>query len=131
MGASASPPAFGAGQLWRCRGRTAGETPLVLINRVDQHPLGTGEIYHVSISGVQVRNPRSPDGLATALPHIPLIRQSFERSHMEFVGLHAPDLAYLAGYAQWKREFDAGNAGSFGVSIAEVLDFIERSLAAR
>lgn len=131
MGASASPPAFGAGQLWRCRGRTAGENPLVLINRVDEHPLGTGEIYHVSISGVRVKNPRSPDGLATALPHIPLIRQSFERSQMEFAGQHAPDLAYLAGYAQWKREFDAGNAGSFGVSIAEVLDFIERSLAAR
>lgn len=131
MTATPQPPEFAAGQLWRCNGRSADETPLVLINRVDQHPLGTGAIYHVSLSGVRLKNPRSPDGFSTMLPHVPMIRQTFERSQMQFVGLQAPDPAYLAGYAQWKREFDAGNAGSFGVSIAQVLDFIERTLASK
>ena len=123
-------PEFGAGQLWRCKGRNPAEVLLVLINRVDQHPLG-GEIYHVSITGVQVRNPAAPGGFVTAVPHIPVIRQTFERSDAEFVGLQEPDSAYLEGYAQWKREFDAGTAGSFGVAFAEVLDFIERALASR
>ena len=62
---------------------------------------------------------------------MPVIRQTFERSRAEFVRLQAPDPAYLNGHEQWKREFDAGNAGSFGVSVPEVLDFVERGLMAR
>jgi len=127
----AARPEFAVGQTWRCAGRTAAEAPLVLINRIDAHPLGTGDIYHVSISGVRIANPAAPDTPIEALPHIPVIRQTFERSDAVYVGTQVPDPAYLTGYAQWKREFDAGNAGSFGVSIAEVLEFIERSIAAR
>jgi hypothetical protein len=123
-------PELAAGQLWRCKGRNPAEVPLVLINRIDQHPLD-GEIYHVSITGVQIRNPSAPGGLVTALPHIPVIRQTFQRSEAEFVRLQEPDPAYLEGYAQWKSEFEAGTAGSFGVAFAEVLDFIERALASR
>lgn len=123
-------PDFSAGQFWRCAGRSSDETPLLLINRVDQHPRG-GEIFHVSITGARLKNPAEASGFTTALPHVPVIRQTFERSRAEFVRLQDPDPAYLAGHAQWKREFDAGNAGSFGVSVAEVLDFVERGLAAR
>lgn len=118
-----------AGQLWRCAGRSPDEAPQLLINRVDQHPKG-GEIFHVSVTGVPVKNCAEPSGCTTALPHVPVIRQTFERSQAQFVRLQAPDAAYLVGYGQWKREFDAGNAGSFGVSVAEVLDFVERGLAA-
>lgn len=129
MTASTVPAEFAVGQLWRCAGRSGDETPIVLINRIDTHPLGTGEIYHVSISGVRVKHPAAPGGFITSLSHIPVIRQTFERSSAEFVGVQAPSRDYLEGYAQWKREFDAGKAGSFGVSVGEVLDFIERSLA--
>jgi hypothetical protein len=131
MAASTTPPSFAVGQLWRCAGRSPDETPLLLINRVDQHPLGTGEIYHVSISGIRVKSPNASLPLITELPHVPVIGQTFERSQAQFVRMESPNPAYLAGYVQWKREFDAGNAGSFGVSMAEVLAFIERSLAAR
>jgi len=128
---SPSPsPDFAAGQLWRCAGRSADEAPLLLINRVDAHPLG-GEIFHVSISGVRVKNPADPSGFTTRLPHVPVIRQTFERSKAEFLRNEVPDPAFLTGYAQWKREFDAGNAGSFGVSVAEVLDFIEQAVSKR
>ncbi|HEV8692626.1 MAG TPA: hypothetical protein VGQ93_00340 [Lysobacter sp.] len=121
---------FAAGQLWRCVGRTTDEQPTVLINRVDVHPLG-GEIFHVTLGDIHLRNPRLLSGLTTSLPHVPVIRQTLELSGAQFVGLQDPDLVYLEGYAQWKREFDAGNAGSFGVSIAKVLDFVERGLNGR
>ena len=127
---SSNQPDFAAGQLWQCVGRSADEAPLLLINRVDQHPRG-GEIFHVSMAGVRLKNPADPSGFTTALPHVPVIRQTFERSQAQFVRLQAPDPAYLAGHAQWQREFDAGNAGSFGVSVAEILDFVERGMTAR
>jgi len=128
MTSPASTPDFAAGQLWRCTGRTPDENPTVLINRVDQHPLG-GEIFHVSLDGVRVKNPNLPTGVMTSLPHIPLVRQTLNLSAATFVRLQEPNPAYLPGYEQWKRAFDAGNAGSFGVSVAEILNFVERSLA--
>lgn len=124
------PLDLAAGQLWRCAGRGADETPLLLINRVDRHPKG-GEIFHVSIANARLKNPAEATGITTALPHVPVIRQTFERSQAQFVRLQAPDPAYLAGHAQWQCEFEAGTAGSFGVSVAEVLDFVERRLVGR
>lgn len=131
MDAATPAPEFAVGQLWRCAGRSADETPTVFINRIDAHPLGTGSIYHVSLAGVRIRNPSAPHQPIDALPHIPVIAQTFERSQATYVGTQPTNPAYLTGYAQWKRDFDAGKAGSFGVSIAEVLEFVEKGLAKR
>ncbi|PPU35195.1 hypothetical protein XarbCFBP7604_12890 [Xanthomonas arboricola] len=123
-------PAYAVGQLWRCRGRTATETPLLLINQIDMHPHG-GQILHVSISDIQVRHAGLPDGILDALPHIPVIAQTLERSAAEHVGTAAPNQDYLPGYAEWKAAFDAGNAGSFGIAVAEILQIVEGQLAKR
>ncbi|PPT37496.1 hypothetical protein XarjCFBP7653_14610 [Xanthomonas arboricola] len=123
-------PAYAVGQLWRCRGRTATETPLLLINQIDVHPHG-GQILHVSISDIQVRHAGLPDGILDTLPHIPVIAQTLERSAAEYVGDAAPTQDYLPGYAEWKAAFDAGNAGSFGIAVAEILQIVEGQLARR
>lgn len=86
---------------WRCRGRTATETPLLLINQIDVHPHG-GQILHVSISDIQVCHAGLPDGILDTLPHIPVIAQTLERSAAEYVGDAAPTQDYLPGYAEWK-----------------------------
>ena len=103
---TASQPAYAAGQLWRCAGRTPDENPTVLINQVDRHPLG-GEIYHVTLDGLRLKNPRAPGGVVTRLPHIPIIAQGLDASQAVFAGEQAPDPAYREGYAQWKAAFDA------------------------
>ena len=54
-----------------------------------------------------------------------------DRSGAEFVGEGTLDPAYLDGYNQWKQAFDAGQAGSYGISLAEILDLIETMLAKR
>ncbi|MBB5735818.1 hypothetical protein FHT09_001558 [Xanthomonas arboricola] len=123
-------PAYAVGQLWRCRGRTASETPLLLINQIDVHPHG-GQILHVRISDIQVRHAGLPDGIVDALPHIPVIAQTLERSAAEHVGTAAPNQDYLPGYAEWKAAFDAGNAGAFGIAVAEILQIVEGQLAKR
>jgi len=125
-----SRPAYAAGQLWRCAGRSPDETPTVLINQVDQHPQG-GQIYHVTLDGLRLRNPRVPGGLTSRLPHVPIIAQGLDASAPVFVGEQAPDPAFREGYALWKKDFDAQRAGSFGVSVAQVLDIIERGMNGR
>jgi len=129
MSTSGSSP-YAVGQLWRCRGRHPGERPLLLINRIDQHPLG-GEILHVTLREVQIRHAGLPGGVMTSMAHVPVIGQVFERSEAELVGHDLPDPVYLEGYQQWKRAFDAGNAGSFGIAVGEILASIERLIAQR
>lgn len=124
---SAPASRYAVGQLWRCKGRTPDESPTLLINQIDQHPLG-GEIYHVTLRDVRVRQPALPSGWIDSLPHAPVIAQTFERSDAVLIGTDTPDPAYREGYAQWKAAFDAGNAGSFGVSVATILEIVERQL---
>lgn len=121
---------YAVSQRWRCQGRSASETPVLTINRIDAHPLG-GEILHVSVSGARIRHPGLRDGVITTFAHLPVIGQVLERSDAELVGEGAPDPAYLEGYQQWKQAFDAGQAGSYGISLAEILDLIETMLAKR
>lgn len=121
---------YAVGQRWRCQGRSASETPVLTINRIDVHPLG-GEILHVGVSGARIRHPGLRDGFITTFAHLPVIAQVLERSGAELVGEGAPDPAYLEGYQQWKQAFDAGQAGSYGISLAEILGLIETMLAKR
>jgi hypothetical protein len=124
----ASP--YAVGQRWRCQGRNAAETPVLTINRIETHPLG-GEILHVSVTNAHIRHPGLRDGVITTFAHLPIIGQVLERSGAEHVGEGTPDPAYLDGYNQWKQAFDVGQAGSYGIPLAEILDLIETMLAKR
>ena len=119
---------YAVGQLWAGQGRHDGEQPTLLINRIDQHPLGGGNIYHVTLNGLKIRNPRVPEGVMTQLAHAPVTDQTLERSQLRLLGQQAADPVYLQGYGQWREAFDAGNAGSFGVSVATILEIVERQL---
>lgn len=119
---------YAVGQLWACQGRHDGEQPTLLINRIDQHPLAGGNIYHVTLDGLKIRNPRVPEGVMTQLAHAPVTDQTLQRSQLRLLGQQAADPAYLQGYGQWREAFDAGNAGSFGVSVATILEIVERQL---
>ncbi|WP_115000744.1 hypothetical protein [Xanthomonas campestris] len=121
---------YAVGQLWRCRGRHVGETPLLLINRIDEHPQG-GQILHATLRELQIQHPGAPGGLLETLPHVPVIAQTLDRSDAALVGSSAPDPAYLPGYSEWKAAFDAGQAGSYGIAVAEILEIVEGHLAKR
>lgn len=121
------PEDYAAGQLWRCDGRDAGEHPTVLINLVEQHPLG-GRIFHVTLDGLRLRHPGLPSGMMTRLAHVPVTEQTFKRSGMTYLGTHAPAADYRKGHAQWRQAFDAGHAGSFGVDVPTILEVVERQL---
>ncbi|RDY69677.1 hypothetical protein [Lysobacter soli] len=127
MNTPASNPDFAVGQLWRCTGRSLIETPTLLINRIDEHPLG-GQIFHATVYGVRVRNPRLPGGIMDKLMHVPVTRTVLEQSATTLEGTRPIDPIYQQGYREWKQAFDAGRAGSFGVPLATILEIIERGM---
>lgn len=120
---------FARGQVWRYRTRPGEEGSRLLINRIEIEP-ELGEVFHVSVRALRVRNPRVDGGFVGVLPHLPLARAALEASVTALDGIAAPNPAFLPGYATWRLAFANGEAGTFAVPIADVIDGIEAAIAA-
>ena len=118
-------PAFAAGQRWQCKGRSADESPTLLINLVETHPRG-GSIYHITVEGLKLRHPAAPGGVMQKLAHLPVTIETLQHSVTTQLADAEPDPAYLEGYWQWRKAFDANQAGVFGNTLANVLHILEK-----
>jgi hypothetical protein len=123
----ARPRNFLEGQVWSYKARLGEETSTILINKVEGDPR-LGPIFHVSISGVRVKNPNAPSGMTSELSHFPVSKETLEKSCVKPVGKSGPNPEYKEGYAEWKAAFDQGRAGVFSISIAEIIDGIESAI---
>ena len=128
MSAIAKASDYQAGELWSYKTRPGDDESLVLIDRVETVPkLGT--IYHISVLRVHLPNPKDESRRLVDLPHFPVSKQTLDLSVIELVGKRAPLDAYLPGYAEWKRAFDAGEAGVFTIAVSDIVGMIETAIA--
>jgi hypothetical protein len=118
---------FEVGQLWSYHTRPGEENSLVLINFIESVPkLGT--VYHISVLRVQLPNMNDGSRFETDLPHFPVLKEALDKSVVTHVGDREPNEAYRRGYDTWRAAFDAGRAGAFTVSIAEVVSIVEETV---
>lgn len=118
---------FKEGQVWSYRARPNEQGSTLLINKVESDAR-LGSIFHISVSGVKVRNRRAPGGVTQELPHFPVSTKTLEDSVVKLVGTASPNPGYREGYATWKQAFDAGNAGIFTIPVAEIVGFVEKTV---
>ncbi|NID15847.1 hypothetical protein [Luteibacter yeojuensis] len=124
-----SKPDYAVGQAWTYRTRPSEEASRVAIRRIDHEP-EDGEVFHVSILDVKLRNHRLPGGLQPAMRHAAVSRASLDRSLLQVDGVADGDEGWRDGYGVWRQAYDNGDAGIFDLPLAEVLDYIERVVAA-
>jgi hypothetical protein len=98
-----------------------------LINKVESDAK-LGSIFHISVSGVKVKNRHAPSGVTQDLPHFPVSKKTLEDSVLSLLGIATPNPEYREGYITWKQAFDAGNAGIFTISVAEIVGFIKKTV---
>lgn len=118
---------FSEGQVWSYKARAGEEDSKLLINKIESHPK-VGQIFHISISGVRVKNSRAPSGVTTNLPHFPVSKKTLDESVTKLVAKSKVNPEYLEGYGQWKPAFDNGDAGIFSISVQEIVDVIEKAV---
>lgn len=111
------------GQEWEFQGRAVDPQPTLVIDRIEQAP-NVGEVIHVSVKGVHIRNPLAPGGFSDQIPHMPLSRPALERSLTKLLHDSVALPAYEEGYSRWKT----AHGGVFTTSVQEALDFVERAL---
>jgi hypothetical protein len=121
-------PDFDAGQLWAYKTRVGEEDSRLLIDKVEDVPK-LGRIFHISLSNIHLKD--SAVTIATELPHLPVSLQTLTSSCTTLVGHSEPNPMYLQGYQTWRKAFDAGQAGVYTISIAEILNTTEALLKRR
>jgi len=122
-------PDYAVGQAWTYRTRPGEEASRVAIRRIDREP-EDGEVFHVSILGVKLRNHRLPGGLQPAMNHAAVSRTTLDASLLAVDGPADGDDNWTHGYDVWRQAYDNGDAGIFDLPISEILAYIEMVVAA-
>jgi hypothetical protein len=127
MGASNARD-YAVGQVWTYHVKPGDEGSTLQINKVEQDPK-LGAIFHISVFGLRITNPRVAGGILTELPHLPVSKETLDKSVESLSHASARPVAYEEGYAHWKREFDAGRAGIYTISVAEIVTLAEQTMS--
>ena len=122
-------PEFAPGQAWTYRTRPGEEASRVVIRKKDIEP-EDGEVFHISILGVKLRNHRLPGGLQPAMHHAAVARATLDQSLLAYEGDGDDDEVWMDGYAVWRQAYDHGDAGVFDIPVSEILGYIEMVIAA-
>jgi hypothetical protein len=123
--AHGATPEFAVGQVWAYNTRPGEEQSTVVIDKIDDDTK-LGRIYHISVSGIHIQI--GPSAFASELPHLPVSRETLKKSCTALLRQAAPNPAYLPGYRLWKEAFDAGHAGVYTISVAEIVGVTEATL---
>jgi hypothetical protein len=127
MGA-ASANDYAAGQVWTYHVNPGDEGSTLQINKVEQDPK-LGAIFHISVFGLHIANPRVAGGILTALPHLPVSKTTLDKSVVSLSHAAARPVAYEEGYAHWRQEFDAGRADVYTISVAEIVALAQKMMS--
>jgi hypothetical protein len=123
MGAS-SAHEYATGQVWTYHTRPGEQSSRLQINKVEQDPkLGT--IFHISVFGIRVLNPRTQSVFTNELPHLPVSKETLDKSVVSLSSDPARPVDYESGYAAWKQ----AHGGVYTISVAEIVASAELTLA--
>ena len=119
---------FAVGQRWECRTRPQDASSTLVIVKIDADP-PHGNIVSISVSGLRLKNPRSPDGISDTAQHMPFAKSALRRSVTKRMASDVPLSELRGGYDLWRTAFEAGTAGFYTISVAEAAQVMEDSLA--
>ncbi|MCB2376200.1 hypothetical protein LGH70_01290 [Hymenobacter sp. BT635] len=119
---------FQVGQVWEYHTRPAETDSLLTVVKVElQH--GTAVVVHVHVDGLRLKT-ADPNGKpGTTASHLPFSEEALTASVTHVVRHADPLPEFEGGYGLWREAFLAGQAGTFSVTVAEVMDFIESTFS--
>lgn len=113
-----APPPIAVGQVWEYHSRPQDAGSLLKVQRTEK--MAGHDIFHITVIRVQM------GGMPTAIQHLPMARESLQRS----VVRTAPDPGTFPspdeGIAAWRE----AEGGAFTVTVAEAIDLVEGTAAA-
>jgi hypothetical protein len=118
---------FQPGQVWRYNNRAHEPGSTLTIVQIDPHAV-LGDIIHVSVQGLQMKNPYSRSGFSETIAHMPFAEAALRGSVTELTEENVALLCFQDGYRMWKTAFDSDEGGIFTLSVAEAIDVMEQAM---
>ena len=115
------------GQVWNYHTRQyeAGST-LTIVKTESGDKLGN--IIHIHIEGVRMKNPHDKLGLSSVISHLPCSEEAINESVVSIVRETALLPNFEEGYREWREAFDARQAGVWGIPVAAIIEAMESVL---
>lgn len=114
---------FAVGQVWHYQARPQESDSEIVVCKIE--PLGDKRVVHISVRGLQLRNPHTSSGVQDSLPHLPLDEETLHACVTELVQENAPLPDYEEGYDDWKRN----QGGVWTVPLSELLTVLEEAVS--
>ena len=118
---------YKVGQVWSYKARPGEEHSFFQVVKVENHPK-LGNIIHIAMRGLKMRNPSSPIGISENVNHMPFSEEAINKSALKILKEKAELPDYEEGYQQWREAFEAGNAGIYTITVSEAVTVMEATL---
>lgn len=119
--AQAAPSRYATGQVWEYRTRPGDEGSLLKIQKIETDPrfAKAGPVYHISVIGFHLANPR----IRPVLPHAPVTRRVLDASVTRLSGVRPLFPDAVPGIVQWQ----SAHGGVYTIPVAQIIDALDRS----
>ena len=120
------------GQEWSYKTRPGEDGSTLIICKVESHAK-MGNVIHVSLRGLNIKNPLQKTGFSDVITHLPFTEEAMDKSVVKVLDQSArlpEDLQedFDQAYDDWRSAFEEGKANILGTGIAETLDYIEGTI---
>ena len=87
-----------------------------------------GNIIHITVINLKIKNPQAPFGYIDLVGHMPLVESAIAGSVIELSD-ETPDLlSYEEGYQDWREAFDEGRGGIWILPVSECIAAMETAI---
>jgi hypothetical protein len=118
---------FEPGQVWTYEHREGEEQSRVYVGRVERLA-DTATVVHIQIVRVAVASPFQPSGIQDIIPHAAIGEDALDASVRELKDEMISPVGFADAYRAWYQTVEAGEASYFTMSVAEIVDLVERAV---
>ena len=115
---------YQAGQVWSYKTRPGEEDSTLIIVKTEYYDEVIGNIIHISVSGVRIKNPNVEDGINDNVPHMPFSESAITASVVELIDQGGDLPSFEQGYNMWKSAL----GGVFTIQVSEAIEGVELGL---
>ncbi|MBD2714419.1 hypothetical protein KBK19_05190 [Microvirga sp. STR05] len=118
---------YKVGQIWKYQTRPNERESLLTVVKVElQHEAIV--VVHIHVDGLCLKPTEHGGKPGTTASHLPFSEEAMDASVIHLVTQVEQLPSFEEGYEMWREAFLDGKAGTFSITVAQVIDFIESSL---
>lgn len=118
---------FKPGQVWTYSTRSGEEGSRIVVCQVETDTK-IGEIVHISVNGLRIKNKHAPGGFGSEIGHMPYEGEALRKTVLALESSNGVIPEFESGYQEWKAAFDSGQAGVWTASVSEAIAGMESAL---